>query len=79
MYIDTHCHLQFEQFNDDRKTVIGNAKKAGVKKFIVPAVDPLSCKLTIELAEQYTDEVYAAVGFHPYEASHGPSVSFLHH
>ena len=71
MLIDTHCHLQFPQFDEDRAMVIGNAKKAGVKQFVVPGVDPLSCKLSMELAEQHPKVVFPAIGFHPYEASHG--------
>lgn len=77
MYIDTHCHLQFEHYKDDLRVVIGNAKKAGVKKFIVPGVDELSCRLAVELAQEHPEVVFAAVGFHPYEASHNPDVSLL--
>lgn len=77
MYVDTHCHLMFEQYNKDRAMVIGNAKKAGVKKFICPGVDPLSSRLAVELAQQYQDVVFASVGYHPYEASHNPDLTFL--
>lgn len=77
MYIDTHCHLQFEQFNDDRAMILGNAKKAGVKQFIIPGVDPLSSKLAVSLAQQYPGVIFASVGFHPYEASHNPDISIL--
>jgi TatD DNase family protein len=77
MFIDTHCHLQFEQFNDDRAMIIGNAKKAGVKKMIVPGVDTLSSQLAIQFADQYRGIVFASVGYHPYEASHHPDLSFL--
>lgn len=77
MYIDTHCHLQFEQYADDLAMVLGNAKKADVRQFIVPGVDPLSSKLSVELSQKYPREVFAAVGFHPYEASHQPDISYL--
>ena len=77
MFIDTHCHLQFEQFNQDRAMVIGNAKKAGVKKIIVPGVDLLSSNLAVNLAVQYPDVVFASVGFHPYEASHNPDIDYV--
>lgn len=77
MYVDTHCHLMFEQFNDDRAMVIGNAKKAGVKKFICPGVDPLSSRLAVELSQQYQGVVFASVGYHPYEASHSPDLTYL--
>jgi TatD DNase family protein len=77
MFIDTHCHVQFEQFNDDRAMVIGNAKKAGVKKFIVPGVDILSSQLSVELASQHPGVIFAGIGFHPYEASHDPDLGYI--
>lgn len=77
MFIDTHCHLTFPQYEEDRAMVIGNAKKAGVKKFINPGVDELSSKQAIELAKQHPGVLFAAVGFHPYEAQHNPDVSVL--
>lgn len=77
MYIDTHCHLQFEQFSEDQALVIGNAKKAGVKHFVVPGVDGLSSQLAVELAQKHAGVVFASIGFHPYEASHNPDISLL--
>lgn len=77
MFIDTHCHLQFEHYADDLAMVIGNAKKAGVKQFIVPGVDSLSSKLAMELAQSHPGTIFASVGFHPYEASHNPDISIL--
>lgn len=77
MYIDTHCHLQFEQYNQDLAMVIGNAKKTGVKQFIVPGVDTLSSRLSVELSLQYPKIIFASVGFHPYEASHTPDTRIL--
>ena len=77
MYIDTHCHLQFEHYKDDLAMILGNAKKAGIKQFIVPGVDGLSSQLAVELAQKNPDVIFASVGFHPYEASHNPNISFL--
>ena len=77
MYIDTHCHLNFPQYDADRAMVIGNAKKAGVKKFINPGVDLYSSKQAIELAQKYPGVIFAAVGIHPYEAQHDPEVREL--
>ena len=74
MYIDTHCHLNFPQYDADRAMVIGNAKKAGVKKFINPGVDLYSSKQAIELAQKYPGVIFAAIGIHPYEAQHDPEV-----
>lgn len=77
MYIDTHCHLNFPQYDTDRAMVIGNAKKAGVKQFINPGVDLYSSKQTIELAKKHPGVIFAAVGIHPYEAQHDPDVREL--
>ena len=77
MYIDTHSHLQFSEFDEDRAMVIGNAKKAGVKQFIVPGVDQHSNEGSIHLATIHPNVIYAAIGFHPYEAQTIDSVQFL--
>jgi TatD DNase family protein len=68
MYIDTHCHLTFPEFTENRAMDIGNAKKAGVKQFLVPGVDVLSSTQAVELANTQKGTIFAAVGFHPYEA-----------
>lgn len=77
MYIDTHCHLNFKEYDFDRAMVIGNARKAGVKKFINPGVDLYFSAQAVELAKKHPRVVYAAVGFHPYEAQHHPDVAEL--
>ena len=65
MYIDTHCHLYKEYYNniDD---VINESIKNNVKKVIVNGCDMKSNMEALELAHKY-DEVYAAIGFHPTE------------
>ena len=77
MYIDTHCQLNFADFDADRAMVIGNAKKAGVKQFVVPGVDHLSIRTSLLLAKQHPGIIFAASGFHPYEAQHNPDISYL--
>ncbi|MBI4062387.1 TatD family hydrolase [Candidatus Gottesmanbacteria bacterium] len=72
MFIDTHCHLNFSQYDQDRAMVIGNAKKAGVKTFINPGVNLHSSRESIALSKQYPGVVFAAVGIHPHEAQHDP-------
>ncbi len=77
MYIDTHCHLTFPEYDPDRAMVIGNAKKAGVKLFISPGVDPFSSNQSVLLAQRNPDTVFAGIGYHPYEAQHTPPVATL--
>ncbi|SFV59161.1 Putative deoxyribonuclease YcfH [hydrothermal vent metagenome] len=67
MIIDTHCHLDDSRYRDDIEEVIDRAVSQGVEKFIIPGADPSTLHRAIELAEQY-DNIYFAVGVHPYDA-----------
>lgn len=62
--IDTHCHLDFNQFAEDREAILERAAEQGVTTIINPGVDLHSSRAAIALAERYAP-VYAAVGFHP--------------
>ena len=66
MYIDSHCHIYYDTFNDDILDVINRAQDAGVKKMICIGVDLKSSESCIELAQKF-ENVYATVGFHPHE------------
>ena len=65
MYIDTHCHLYKEYYNNIDE-VIKECINNGVTKFIVNGCDMKSNMEVLELAHKYK-EVYAAIGFHPTE------------
>jgi len=77
MYIDTHCHLNFRDFDEDRAMVIGNAKKVGVKKFINPGNSIFTSKQAVELAAKYPGIIYASIGCHPYETNDHPDIKEL--
>lgn len=62
--IDTHCHINFESYDDDRADVMTRAAAAGVRRIINPAIDLPSSRDIIQLAKQYPG-VYATVGIHP--------------
>lgn len=64
MIVDTHCHLDFERFDDDRAQVIERALSAGVEQIIIPALDLQNCEKVLRLAEKFT-AVYSAIGIHP--------------
>ncbi|BAF69886.1 TatD family hydrolase [Nitratiruptor sp. SB155-2] len=66
MIIDTHTHLDHKMFQEDVDEVIQRAKEAGVKRFIIPGADPKDLPRAVELAQKY-DEVFFAVGVHPYD------------
>lgn len=62
--IDTHCHLDFEAYEDDRVAIIERAAEAGVTRIINPGIDIETSQAAIQLAES-NDGVYAAVALHP--------------
>ena len=65
MFIDTHCHISKEYF-DDIPNLIDKIVKSGVNKVIVNGCDMKSNFEVLELVEKY-DIVYGALGFHPTE------------
>ena len=66
--IDTHCHLNFDAYDDNRAAIVEAATKADVTRIIIPAVDVESSKQAIDLTKQY-EGVFAAVGIHPNSTS----------
>ena len=64
MLTDTHCHLFWNKFDEDREAVIQRAVAAGVTRMLIPAVDAASARQAIDLTEAH-EQIYAAVGFHP--------------
>ncbi len=63
--IDSHAHLYFDRFNDDREQVIQRAKEAGFVAIINIAVDEQTSQQVIELAQQNPGFCHAVVGVHP--------------
>jgi TatD DNase family protein len=61
---DTHCHLDFNKFDEDRQAVIQRARDAGLTRLLIPALDLESSRAAVELARAHPD-IFAAVGFHP--------------
>jgi TatD DNase family protein len=68
MLIDSHCHLNFNAFDQDRAQVIGRAKEASVVAFINPGTNLDDSQQVVALTGEFP-EVYAAVGVHPNDAA----------
>ncbi|MBX3415407.1 MAG: TatD family hydrolase [Pirellulales bacterium] len=64
MLIDTHAHLDQEEFDADRAAVIERAVAAGVDTMLCVGVTAESSEQTVALAGQYP-ALYAAVGIQP--------------
>ena len=65
--IDTHCHLDFPDYNDDRDDVLKAAHDAGISKMVNIGCDLKSSQASVDLADRYP-QIYAAIGFHPHDA-----------
>lgn len=68
--IDSHCHIDGEQFDADRDEVVQRAKDAGVAAMLnIGTGDPNTddFRRAVAVAETY-ENVYAAVGVHPHDA-----------
>ena len=62
--IDSHCHLDFAEFDEDRDTLIDGLLARGVSSGIVPAVKPGNWQTVLDLTAKH-DNLYPALGIHP--------------
>ncbi|MGA2255608.1 MAG: TatD family hydrolase [Thermoguttaceae bacterium] len=62
--IDTHCHLDDQEFEGDRAAVVARAACAGVEHMIALGTTAASSRETVRLTEKYPS-LYAGVGIHP--------------
>jgi len=65
--IDTHCHLDFPEYDPDREAVVARAAEAGVGCIINVGSDLENSRRAVSVAASFP-RVYATVGFHPHEA-----------
>jgi TatD DNase family protein len=66
--IDTHCHIDFKDFDHDREEVIVRATEMGVDRMINIGVDIPSSRRAFQLANSY-EHIYCSVGVHPHDAN----------
>ncbi|MBN2008934.1 TatD family hydrolase [candidate division KSB1 bacterium] len=71
MFVETHAHLNLNQFDVDRDEVVQCAQENGIEKIINIGIDIPTSNESIRLAETY-ESVYAAVGMHPNDAVKAP-------
>lgn len=66
--VDTHCHLNFERYDEDRAAVLARAASVGVSRVILPAVDTDTSEEIVNMIAQIPG-LYGAVGIHPNSTS----------
>lgn len=67
MLIDSHAHLDMDDYKNDLESVIDRAVEGGVERIITIGIDLASSIKALELANRY-DFIYSTVGFHPHDA-----------
>lgn len=67
MLVDSHCHLDYPDFDDERDALVQRARDAGVVRMVSIGVRLSQFERVYALTQQFP-EVYAAVGVHPHEA-----------
>ena len=65
--IDTHAHLDGEEYAEDLPQVIQRAKEAGITKVFLPAIHLESVESILKVSDRYPDFAYPMVGLHPEE------------
>jgi TatD DNase family protein len=66
--IDTHAHLDFETFDEDRKEILERAFGEGIEYIIVPGVEPKNLNKILDMTEK-NDKVFCGIGIHPHYTS----------
>ena len=67
--IDSHCHIVFSNFHEDREQVAQRWRSQGVKALIHACVEPSEIPAIKSMADQF-EEIRYSVGVHPLDAHH---------
>lgn len=63
--IDTHCHIDDEQYSSDFASFLAAQQQGGVTQILVPATDVASCDTVLSVCKRYPDYLRPAFGLHP--------------
>jgi TatD DNase family protein len=74
MFVDSHCHLDFKDFDADRAEVLARARAAKVAMMVTISTKITEAAQIIALAEAH-DELACTIGIHPHEAGSQPETS----
>ncbi|MCE7028249.1 TatD family hydrolase [Jiella avicenniae] len=72
--VDSHCHLDFPDFDGERADLIARARDNGVQRFVTISTFVSKLDRLLAITREF-DEVYASVGTHPHNAAAEPDVS----
>ncbi|MFC5386772.1 TatD family hydrolase [Aquamicrobium segne] len=74
MLVDSHCHLDFPDFSEERDAIVSRAREAGIGRMVTICTRVRKFDQIREIAETY-DEVYCSVGTHPNNAAEEQDVT----
>jgi len=64
-FVDTHCHLDGEEFREDLEAVITRAREAGVAAIGIPGINLQSLETVVDVCHRYPNYCYPMLGLHP--------------
>jgi len=67
MLVDSHCHLDFPDFSDERDAIVARALEAGIGRMVTISTRVKKFPQVLEIAEAF-ETVYCSVGTHPHNA-----------
>jgi TatD DNase family protein len=71
--VDSHCHLDFPDFEADRDALVARAREAGVGTMVTVSTRVAKFRQLRAIAERY-ERVYCSVGTHPHNAAEEPDI-----
>lgn len=77
MLVDSHCHLDFPDFDDELDAVMSRAAEAGIGTALTISTHVTRFDRVRAIAERY-ENVFCTVGIHPHEAATEPEVTPEH-
>jgi TatD DNase family protein len=77
MLVDSHCHLDFEDFEQDMDDIVARADDAGVKHMLSICTHVTKFDPVLAIAQRY-DNIFCTVGIHPHNADKEPEVTPEH-
>lgn len=74
MLVDTHCHLDFPDFAEERDAIVAHAEAAGIARMVTISTRVKRFDAIRAIAEAYPS-VYCSVGTHPHNAGEERGIS----
>ncbi|MEW9807954.1 TatD family hydrolase [Mesorhizobium marinum] len=74
MLVDSHCHLDFPDFAEERAAVVARAREAGVGHMVTICTRVRKFAQVLAIAEEF-ENVFCSVGTHPHNAAEEPDVT----